>query len=520
MYSSKRNVPFRSHPDLHFKPIRTRSRSLETANHVSPRRAPDYRGLARMPVLAIAVAFGLAGALTPVLAPSSAGAAPLSAPVALPQSAPSVSPLFAPQLAPSTEPSTAPEARPANAPAPDSDAIWTASRDRLGAADLSTAERMTLELYDLINRYRAENGLYPLALDGRLTASATAHAADMAAMGRCNHTGSDGSSARNRMARYGYPYNNWAGENIICARKTPERALAWWKTSTPHRKNLLHQNFTHIGVGFNPNGPWGPMWALNFAAGSDTTAPLPALADGSNEVAPAEAVVEGEAVAEDQDDHGAAEAVDGQDAQESQESVDAGSDDQADAIPDVEPDAPPADEPVTPPGEPEPPAESSEPPAAVEPAEPVAPEGRPEEGPEGDVLVEAVESSIASIELAAPETASTSDDQAATVHSNAPGDVGSDDRSDELVVLRDSGVAGVVVGEDESGVEIERISPALVRSFDAIGNLDARDGTVSRISATVSPGAITWLFLAEGAAQRTLPQSLLSRKPGDAVLLR
>jgi uncharacterized protein YkwD len=135
-----------------------------------------------------------------------------------------------------------------------------------GPEALTDPER---ELYDLINEARAKAGLPPLILDDRLVAAAREHSADMAQSGRCRHKGSDGSLARQRIVAHGYPANNWTGENIKCSTATPQAALRWWLRSSPHRRNILHRHYTHIGVGVDPNGPWGPDWTLNFAAGSD-----------------------------------------------------------------------------------------------------------------------------------------------------------------------------------------------------------------------------------------------------------
>jgi uncharacterized protein YkwD len=142
--------------------------------------------------------------------------------------------------------------------------------------DVAPDLRQRLRLAQLIAEARAQAGLAPLVLDERLMAAAQEHSTDMASMGRCRHGGSDGSSARTRMGRHGYGFNNWAGENILCARRTPEAALKWWLGSSPHRRNLLHPHFTHLGIGYDPNGPYGPMWTLNFAAG-ETAAVTPAF---------------------------------------------------------------------------------------------------------------------------------------------------------------------------------------------------------------------------------------------------
>lgn len=157
----------------------------------------------------------------------------------------------------------------------------------LSRSDLDPSLRQRLHLYRLIDDARASAGLPGLAMDARLMDSANAHSADMALARRCSHTGRDGSSAKARIRQHGYPHNNWAGENIICARQTPEDAMRWWMASGPHRRNILHHHYTHIGIGYDPNGPYGPMWTLNFAAGSpESVVPAFLLEAGANPAGP------------------------------------------------------------------------------------------------------------------------------------------------------------------------------------------------------------------------------------------
>jgi uncharacterized protein YkwD len=170
--------------------------------------------------------------------------------------------------------SVAAEPAPAEAPAPEAAAV-TDTPDLaalLANPALQPVQRMQLELLQLINQRRADAGIEPLILDERLVASATEHSQDMAARRFCRHGGSDGSNARRRMSRHGYPANNWSGENIICGRKSAAAAMKWWMNSRPHRKNILHRHYSHIGIGIDLNGPWGPMWTLNFADGAADTA--------------------------------------------------------------------------------------------------------------------------------------------------------------------------------------------------------------------------------------------------------
>jgi uncharacterized protein YkwD len=144
----------------------------------------------------------------------------------------------------------------------------------LQSPDLDPRLRLELEVFQLITQSRAEAGLPPLQLDSRLIAAAREHSTDMARGGFCRHGGSDGSSSHGRIARHGYPHNNWVGENIICARRTAAAAMKWWLGSGPHRRNILHRHYTHIGIGVDPNGTYGPDWTLTFAAGAaDTVSP-------------------------------------------------------------------------------------------------------------------------------------------------------------------------------------------------------------------------------------------------------
>lgn len=206
--------------------------------------------------------------------PTSAPAA-TEAPTAAPTTeAPTAAPPApeAPTAAPSPA-APAAEAAPPHAPPPPPPAQADVAA-LLAIPELEPVQRMQLELLQMINQRRGDAGLPALLLDQRLVSAAMEHSQDMAARRYCRHRGSDGSSARARIARHGYPHNNWAGENIICSRKTPEAAMKWWMGSRPHRKNILHGHFTHIGIGIDLNGPYGPMWTLNFAAGaSDTVHP-------------------------------------------------------------------------------------------------------------------------------------------------------------------------------------------------------------------------------------------------------
>src|SRR5262245_31038386 len=65
----------------------------------------------------------------------------------------------------------------------------------------------------LVNAERRRAGLAPVSWNDKVTAAATAHSVDQAAMNRMTHTGSDGSDAGDRLTRAGFVWRAW-GENV------------------------------------------------------------------------------------------------------------------------------------------------------------------------------------------------------------------------------------------------------------------------------------------------------------------
>jgi len=105
---------------------------------------------------------------------------------------------------------------------------------------------------ELINAERDLRGLSDYAVNSRLTAAARVQAADMACNHFTSHTGSDGSSVRDRVEAQGYSWS-WIGENFYVTGNTAngaQVAFDWWMNSTPHRNNLLSPNYTQFGVGY------------------------------------------------------------------------------------------------------------------------------------------------------------------------------------------------------------------------------------------------------------------------------
>ena len=118
-------------------------------------------------------------------------------------------------------------------------------------------------LLELVNAQRAKSGLASMAWQGQVAAAAQGHSADMAAMNRMTHTGSDGSNAGDRLHRAGFTWQSW-GENIAVGFTSNEAVFAAWMASPDHRRQILG-SFTYIGVGAVAAGNGTVYWTMDFA---------------------------------------------------------------------------------------------------------------------------------------------------------------------------------------------------------------------------------------------------------------
>ena len=118
----------------------------------------------------------------------------------------------------------------------------------------STAVRDTLQR---INAYRAAGATCgtrrfepaaPVAWNSLLAQAAQKHARDMAARRAMSHTGSDGSSMSERVAREAYDFST-LGENVSAGYTSVPDALAGWMRSAGHCANMMSPNFREVGVG-------------------------------------------------------------------------------------------------------------------------------------------------------------------------------------------------------------------------------------------------------------------------------
>jgi uncharacterized protein YkwD len=116
---------------------------------------------------------------------------------------------------------------------------------------------------DLINKYRAQNGLKPLKLNAELSVAAKNHSADLAKWDRISHFGSDGSNPWDRVKRSGYNAR-LAAENVGTGQTTIDEVFKGWKESPGHNKNLLLSEAEHMGIALvqDPKTEFKTFWTL------------------------------------------------------------------------------------------------------------------------------------------------------------------------------------------------------------------------------------------------------------------
>ena len=156
-------------------------------------------------------------------------------------------------------PDSAPAA-PTSAPEPTS-----AQETTPAEAGAATLEAMEVEVLNLINAYRQQNGLQPLANNSTLNVSSHNHSQDMAQRGYFSHTTPEGLSPFDRMAAAGYSCGTM-GENLAAGQRTAQQAFEGWQDSPGHNANMLNANYAVIGIGvvYVPDSPYGYYWTTNF----------------------------------------------------------------------------------------------------------------------------------------------------------------------------------------------------------------------------------------------------------------
>lgn len=143
-----------------------------------------------------------------------------------------------------------------------SEASTTQNNTQSNAQTNAQSKTMEEQVVDLVNKYRAENGLKALKINPEVSKVAQAKSEDMRDKNYFDHTSPTYGSPFNMLKNFGISYKT-AGENIAKGQKTAEAVVNAWMNSEGHRKNILNPNYEEIGVGY-ATGKGSTYWTQLF----------------------------------------------------------------------------------------------------------------------------------------------------------------------------------------------------------------------------------------------------------------
>ncbi|UOR10941.1 CAP domain-containing protein [Halobacillus amylolyticus] len=111
------------------------------------------------------------------------------------------------------------------------------------------------QVVQLTNQARKKEGLEPLEINGELVKVAQAKSRDMAKKDYFSHTSPTYGSPFQMLKQFGIEYKT-AAENIAVGQQTPDEVVKGWLESPSHRKNIMKESVTEIGVGYTEDGQY------------------------------------------------------------------------------------------------------------------------------------------------------------------------------------------------------------------------------------------------------------------------
>lgn len=126
-------------------------------------------------------------------------------------------------------------------------------------------------LSECVRELERHRPLPPLNPDYELTRAARDHVKDQSKTGRTGHIGSDKSSMRERIERYG-KWQTRIAENIAYGGKSPQQIIIYLLIDDGirdrgHRKNFLNPELKIVGVATGGHPEYGIMCVMDFAGG-------------------------------------------------------------------------------------------------------------------------------------------------------------------------------------------------------------------------------------------------------------
>lgn len=132
-----------------------------------------------------------------------------------------------------------------------------------GQEESNTPSAYEQKVLTLVNEERAKRDLAPMTLSNNLSDVARTKAQDMAENGYFSHDSPTYGSPFSMMSEFDISYRA-AAENIAAGQRSPEAVVHSWTNSPGHRKNILNESYTHLGIGYVEGGSYGTYWVQMF----------------------------------------------------------------------------------------------------------------------------------------------------------------------------------------------------------------------------------------------------------------
>ena len=135
----------------------------------------------------------------------------------------------------------------------------TGSASNTNTSNLTSDE---LEVFNLINQQRLQNGLSTLKVDMEVQRVARIKAQDMVNNNYFSHTSPTYGSPFDMLKSFGVSYKS-AGENIA-GNSNNSAAVTAWMNSPGHRANILNGSYNYTGVGVINGSKYGKICVQMF----------------------------------------------------------------------------------------------------------------------------------------------------------------------------------------------------------------------------------------------------------------
>ena len=134
--------------------------------------------------------------------------------------------------------------------------ILARAQDTQNSPLIPPDQTILADMYTRINTLRERRGLVPYRLNDGLSRAAQNQAEYLASTGRRGHFRPDGSRPSTRAAAFGFVSSHWCcGENYYMSiDATPDMVYDFWRWSPNHLINMVHRDFTDVGLGMSSDG--------------------------------------------------------------------------------------------------------------------------------------------------------------------------------------------------------------------------------------------------------------------------